>query len=448
MNIHEFKNQLFSKASKFGFTDYELFYQKSESFVCMIDQGEVDEYTMSEEAGVSFRGFYDGRMGYAYSEKLDETSVEFLLDSAKENARIIEEKDFSPIFEGSSSYPDENFEDDMVNVDNDEIVEFAKEAEKQVYAVDPRVTRTYYIAAFKEKREKALFNSKGLELNEAKSHLIFGGAVIVKEGEVTKTGSHNEYLKDLSLERAKAIAEKMVNEALSYLKTEKIVNKTYPVVLRNDASSSILQAFTPIFSAENVQKGLSLLGEKVGERIANSKVSILDDPLKSSDALMGRNFDDEGVASKKLSLVESGELKTLLHNLKTAKKDAVESTGHGFRESYKDALTVQPSNFYIEPDKKSLDELLQDLGDGVMITELSGLHSGVNEISGDFSVAAKGFVVEGGQVKIATNQLTIAGNFFDLLKDVEDIANDLDFAKGHGVAAPSLLVKQLAVTCE
>lgn len=98
--------------------------------------------------------------------------------------------------------------------------------------------------------------------------------------------------------------------------------------------------------------------------------------------------------------------------MKTAKKSNVESTGHGFRESYKDALTVQPSNFYIEPDENSLDELLLELGDGIMITELSGLHSGVSEISGDFSVAAKGFVIEEGQVKSATNQLTIAGNFF------------------------------------
>ncbi|WP_054752620.1 metallopeptidase TldD-related protein [Piscibacillus salipiscarius] len=264
MIIQEFKNQLFSKASEFGFKDYELFYQKSESFVCMIDQGEVDQYTMSEEAGVSFRGFYNGRMGYAYSEKLDESSVEFLLDSAKENAGIIEEEDFSPVFEGSSSYPDENFENDMVNAGNDEIVEFTKEVERKVYKVDPRVSRTYYIAAFKEKCEKALFNSKGLGLNEAKSHLTFGGAVIVKEGEVTKTCSHNEYLKELSTERAQEIAEKMVKEALSYLNSERIANKTYPVVLRNDASSSILQAFTPIFSAENVQRGLSLLGKKSG----------------------------------------------------------------------------------------------------------------------------------------------------------------------------------------
>src|SRR5690606_33047239 len=122
------------------------------------------------------------------------------------------------------------------------------------------------------------------------------------------------------------------------------------------------------------------------------------------------NFDGEGVASKTCTVLENGILKTLLHNRKTAKKAGVETTGHAYKPSYKGTVVIAPSNFIVVPGERTQDELVAEQQEAVMITKLSGLHSGANAISGDFSVAANGFYVKDGKITAPVKQMTIAGN--------------------------------------
>ena len=172
----------------------------------------------------------------------------------------------------------------------------------------------------------------------------------------------------------------------------------------------------------------------------------MDDPFHQ-EGFSSRNFDGEGVASKTCTVVENGTLKTLLHNRKTAKKEGVETTGHAYKSSYKGTLTVAPSNFYIVPGEKGYDDLVESLDEAVIITKLAGLHSGANAVSGDFSVAANGFYVKDGKIQSPVKQMTIAGNFFDLLKNIQEVGSDLYFSTS-GIGSPSLLLKELSVTVE
>ncbi|TFB14260.1 TldD/PmbA family protein [Filobacillus milosensis] len=448
MNLTDFKVRLFEKAQTKGFTDVELYYEKKKQFTSLLDQGEVDQFSVSEVMGLSFRGLYDGKMGYAYSEKLDDFSIDFLLDNAKENALILENENQEKIFAGNSNYPDANFYTEELNqFSYEELVEFLKIVESFVYKEDTRVVGTGFLGIQSSEIEKALFNSKGISLMERRNLLATGVSLIVKEGDLTKSGAYEKILYDLSETTAIDIAKKGVNEAISYLNPRSIENRKYKVLLRNDAATAILSSFSPVFSAENVQNGRSLLKDKVGEMIAGDNITLIDDPLHP-DGNMSRNFDAEGVATKTVTVVEKGRLNTLFHNQKTAQKEDVETTGHAYKESYKDALTVATSNFYLKPGDQSYDELIKSIDEGVIITELSGLHSGVNEISGDFSIAAKGYYVKDGKVEGATNQLTVAGNFYDLLNDVKQIGSDLELAKRFGSASPSLLINQLSITSE
>jgi PmbA protein len=129
----------------------------------------------------------------------------------------------------------------------------------------------------------------------------------------------------------------------------------------------------------------------------------------------------------------------------------VEPTGHGHKSSYKDSVGVSPSNFYVEPGNKSYEELYAGLEEGIIITSLAGLHSGANPISGDFSLAADGFYVKDGKIVSPTNQMTIAGNFFELMQDIVDVGSDLIFSPmdSYGyIGSPSLTIKGLAVTVD
>ncbi|MBS4178883.1 TldD/PmbA family protein [Lederbergia citrea] len=447
MNIEQFQQKLLEDGKNSGFGDMEVYFEKSTRFACQVYKGELDHYETAEDGGLSFRGTYNGKMGYAYTEKLDEESITFLLESAKANAEVIEDEEQDDIFAGSDSYEDIDFYSKSLDeVPIPDKIAFLKEVESKVANYDSRIASINSCKLIEQSNERVLANSKGLSLHERKNYLALVLSVIVKHGEETKSGFQVEITKDFTSLNADEIAKKAADEALSYLGGKSIASKKYPIILRNDAAADLLGTFVSVFSAEIAQKGRSLLKDKEGEKIAAEKLTVIDDPFHE-DGFDSRNFDGEGVASKICSVIENGTLKTLLHNRKTATKSGVETTGHAYKASYKGTLTVAPSNFYVVPGKKNRDELVNSLNEAVIVTKLSGLHSGANAVSGNFSVAAQGFYVKDGKVSTPVKQMTIAGNFFELLKEIQEVGSDLYFATS-GIGAPSLLVKELSVTVE
>lgn len=189
-----------------------------------------------------------------------------------------------------------------------------------------------------------------------------------------------------------------------------------------------------------------MLKDKIGEDIGSSKFTLVDDPF-ASEGFNSSTFDDEGTATKYKKIIDNGNLKTYLYNWKSANKDNVASTGNGFRNSYKSSVSTSATNLYVEKGDKSLDEIFETVDSGVYITDLQGLHSGLNPVSGDYSLSANGYEIENGKIKRPINQITIAGNFFETLRDIEEIGNDLRFSM-NGVGSPAIKVKKLAIAGE
>ncbi|NLB33310.1 MAG: TldD/PmbA family protein, partial [Tissierellia bacterium] len=125
-------------------------------------------------------------------------------------------------------------------------------------------------------------------------------------------------------------------------------------------------------------------------------------------------------------------------------------TGNASKGSYKSSINIAPSNFYVEKGERSLDEMIASVEKGIMITELQGLHSGLNSVSGDFSLAALGFLIEGGKISRPVEQITVAGNYFEMLKNIEETGSDLKFGlPGEAyIGSPSLRIKKLSVAGE
>ena len=192
---------------------------------------------------------------------------------------------------------------------------------------------------------------------------------------------------------------------------------------------------------------LSLLKGKLKTKIASDIVTLIDDPLMEK-GLASIPFDDEGVATYTKAVIGEGILNTYLYNLKTAKKDGVESTGNASKASYASPIGTSPSNFYIKPGNNDIDELKKLLGKGLLITEVQGLHSGANPVSGDFSLGAKGFLIKNGLIERPVEQITIAGNFYKILLDIVDLGSDLKFGIPSGSScfgSPSVIVKEMSV---
>ncbi|MCM0623423.1 TldD/PmbA family protein [Lysinibacillus sp. OL1_EC] len=447
MSITQFQNKLLQEAALAGLTEAEVYYEQKTSFQCTLYEGELDSYETSEDGGLSLRGVYNGKMGYAYTEKVDEDSISFLIDYVKANADVLDEYEDLSIFEGSLEYAEHSFyNEELAAVSIPEKIEFLRAIEQKIRAYDPRIVTLDYCILQYYSTERTLANSKKLSLSHKENGLILYLSTVVKEGDELKTGDYLKTTRDFHALDVDTIAKRVAEEALANLGEQSIPSSKYPILLRHDAAASLLNTFMPIFSAENAQKNQSLLKGKMGQQVASKGVTLLNVPYHP-DALSGGNFDGEGVATKHQAIITEGTLQTLLHNRKTAAKDGCETTGHAKRESYKDTLSIAPQNIYIAPGQDTQDTLISSLSEGVLVTNLSGLHSGTNSISGDFSVAAQGFHIQDGKLASPVRQMTIAGNFFSLLKNIEAISSDLYFLpSGHG--SPSIIVKELAVTVE
>ena len=451
MDLILFKTKLFDAAKAAGFSDWELYYSKSDDFNVEIFKGEIFGYQNSATAGVSFRGTFNGKIGYSYSEKIEEDVIDFLVGQAKQNAEVLEEETVEELFAGAESYPEvQTFNPELESVSPAEKIDAAVQLEKLAYAVDPRIKSVVDCVINTGGGETAIYNSLGLSLS-AKSNfaLAFVGLNSEENGK-TKIGYGiwaGDNWKNLDVSK---VAGEAARQALAKLNSESIVSGDYPVIFENTAFISLLGAFLPVFFAENVQKGFSLLEGKLGTGIASSALTLRDDPLLPG-LLGSAPFDSEGVPTRNKAVVENGILKTFLHNLKTAAKDGVAPTGNGFKPSFRAPVMITGTNFYASPSETPRSGLLAQMGEGLMLTELEGLHSGANIISGDFSLLSSGFVVENGKIARPVEQITVAGNFYDLLKDIVAVASDFrySFPSSAGyIGSPSVFVKSLACSGE
>jgi PmbA protein len=443
-------DKIFAEGRKQGMEDMEIYYSAGSSLSLKVFEHELDGYSLSESEGLSLRGLYNGKMGYSYTEKVDESSIPFLVKGVIENARVIDSDDDETIYEGSKEYKEvKNFNESLASVQETEKIKFVKQLEEEAFKLDKRITSVETCVYGDGYGETVMSNTKGLYLHD-KSNIAYTYVVVVaKENEDIKTGMAYRTGNDFSKFDAEEIAAEAVKEAVPLLGASSVKSGDYPVILRNTAASDLLESFTGIFSSENVQKNLSLLKGKLGEKIASDKFSLVDDPFMAG-GLASKSFDGEGAACRYKKVIENGVLKTYLYNFKTAKKDGVDTTGNASKGSYKSSIDISPSNFYVEKGKKDLDGLIQSIEKGILITELQGLHSGLNTISGDFSLAALGYEIEGGRIKKPVEQITVAGNYFELLKNIEDVGSDLRFGlPGEAyIGSPSLKIKKLAIAGE
>ena len=447
MELELFVDSLFKKASEAGFSEYEVYYVDRESLGISVYKEEVEKYNLNNSAGLSFRGKLGDRIGYSYTEILDEDAIDMLVKKAKDNVSAIENNDIQFIYEGDKEYKEiSTYYEALENLAPDKLINIAINMEKEAKKYCDKVESFSGCAISYSSGKYGIINSKGLNLKN-KSILLTASVVpIVKDGEIMYDGCGYVVAKSLDEIDPAKIAKMGVDEALSKIGATSIPAGNYKVIINNEAMVSLLSTFAGIFSGDAVQKGLSLLKGKEGEIIASDIVNLVDDPhLK--DGLASVAFDDEGVATVKTYLIQDGKLNTLLHNLKTANKAGVKSTGNGFKASYASPISVSPTNFYIEPGVNSLEEMTKKIDKGLIITDLAGLHSGANSITGDFSLAAKGFYIENGVKTHPVEQITVAGNFFTLLTDIEEVGNDLKFPMSS-VGSPSIMIKELSIAGE
>ncbi len=444
MEFNAFRKMILKKALEVGFSECEVYYSEGESLSIGVYEGEVEKYSLEKSKGLSFRGKINGKMGYSFTEILDFEAVNMLIKNAKESALNIDSEDEEFIYEGDNEYNEvDTYSKNLENLDPKKLIDLAIDMEREAKACSDKVVNIHSCKMVYRMSKQSIYNSKGVELNKKSNKLMAYVTPIVEENGNKEDDTGYIIANDINEIMPKEIAREGVEKALHKLNGTSINSGEYKIIINNEAMASLLQTFSGIFSAHAAQKGMSLLKDKEGQIIASNVVTIIDNPLLKN-GLASAAFDDEGVKTYKKDIVSKGKLNTLLHNLKTANNAKTKSTGNGFKSAYNSQVGVDCSNLYIEKGYKSLDDLTAEVGEGVMITELAGLHSGANSISGDFSLAAKGFYIENGKKAYPVEQITVAGNYFELLKNIKAVGNDLVFPLSS-VGSPSVIVNKLSI---
>ncbi|PLV56843.1 TldD/PmbA family protein [Thermotoga sp. SG1] len=431
MTLEEFKDKLFTVAMRKG-VEAQVSFVETREFSLRLANGELDQYTDAGKYSIEVKVLKEGKTGVFRTQVLEDP--ERCLEEALGNLQIKDSEEEEFFFEGGKYEPMETYAGEFEKLSVKEKLEMARLAHKGASS-DERIVMVPTVMYRDFVTRKYLSNTLGLSADGmADGGYIF--VMAIAKDSNPRSGFWFEIAripKDLNPEE---VGRQASREAISLIGSKPIESGKYPAVVRNTALLDLMEMFIPMISAENVQKNLSPLKGKLGSQVGGTVVSIKDLPYHSR-GLASTPFDDEGVPTTEKYVLKNGVLKTFLHNLKTARKEGVSPTGNGFENG------IQPVNLMIVPGDSSFNDLLREMGRGVVITEVEGMHAGANSVSGEFSLFAKGYWVESGEIAHGLEEFTISGNFLDFLKRIVRVGNDVRVS--HRTIAPSVLVEVLDV---
>ena len=445
MTFNEFKQLVIDECASQGITEYELYYQVGASTSVETFQHTINEFSSSYSGGLCFRCIVNGKMGYASTEELSAQQAKAVVAKAVDNAVNLESEEAVFLGEGGQTY--EVLEDKSYPLPTtEELIAKVLETTEKLYAADPMAVDGCQTQGIIETDEVAIYNSKGLDLHRSSSA---AGLVVVGVVSDGKEMANDYQIKLGQLDKidTDALVKKAIDTAKEQLGGEVAPTGQYPVVFSPEAVCSLLGVYSGIFNSEAAQKGLSKLSGKEGEVIAASCVTLIDDPFHKENPEPA-NFDAEGSPTHRKAIIEKGVLTTLLYNLKTAAVAGKQTTGNASKAGYDSTVGIRPFTLYLEGGELTEEELLQKAGNGVYITDLSGLHAGADSISGDFSLQSAGYMIENGKKTRYVKSFTVAGNFYELLKNIVALANNSHLPRAMGstaFGAPSALVDGLSI---
>ena len=439
------KQKWIARAGELGAQGLEIYEGQSAERSVTWFGGQMDSFGTSSVLGTSIRAIVDGKAANLALEAVDDEKIDETVSLLIEQAKLVSSKDTDEL-RAPEATDEVKSRAVWVKPSMAQIREKLAAIEEAIKAADPRVRQVTEIGWQESEDSREITNSKGLHVFDAsRSQVLYAGVAVEENGEV-KDGFRVEVVSDLAKIDPAEIAKKTLENAVEELGSRPIPSGQYPVIFERRAMTSLFGALTDMFSGDLIGKGLSPLKDAADTAIFSDKITVVDDP-KNLDCLSVANYDDEGCPTRRKVLVDGGVFRQALHNTKSAARMGTVSTGNGFKSGYASAPSVRPMNCCILPGEKSLDELCAEMGDGLVITRLAGLHAGLNHVTTDFSLQCFGYLVKDGKRDRGAALITVAGNFLDLMKKVVSVGSDLDW-EYHTVACPSIFFSSCAIAGE
>jgi len=424
--------------------ELEVFVARGANTSVKAYRGEVESLTSAESAGIGIRIIRDHRQGFAHAGTLDPDVIGEVLADARDNASFGEPDEFYALAadDGVAAVEQELWRDELVAFPPERKVELAIELERLVVGRDPRITGVRTAAYGDSRGEAAIASTAGIVRSWRGTYCSASVLALATEGDETKTGGGSDVGRDpseLDLERA---ASDAAERATRMFGATAAPSQRLTVVFEPRMAASIIGIAGGTLTGERVLKGRSPFADRRGEKIASDALVLVDDP--TNPLSMGADaYDGEGLACRRNVLIDGGVLDSFLHNSYTGRRSGTASTGSAVRGS-RSTPGVGTQALAVVPGTRSFDEIVASIDHGFLVQSMTGLHSGVNAVSGDFSVGAEGLMIRNGAIAEPVREVTIASTLQRLLLDITEVGGDLEWLPG-GTGSATLVIEGVSL---
>jgi len=422
----------------------EAFVARSAYTTVRAHGGEVESFTSAVSAGIGVRVVRDHRQGFAWAGTLEPDAISDALSDARDNAQFAEPDEWVGIAEpdGVAPVPFEAFDPTVASMPADRKIDLALDLERMVRAGDPRISGVR-VATFSDSSSRfAVATSTGIAGAGRGAWCSMSALALAEDGDETYTGGGSTVgFRPDDLDPAEA-ANDAVLRATRLFGAKPVPSQRVTIILEPRIAATIAGMLGSTLTGERVLKGRSPFGDRIGQQIASPNITLVDDPTdhRSYAADM---FDGEGLACRRNELVVDGVLQGFLYDSASGRRAGRLSTGSAVR-SVSSTPSVGCQALAIAPGSGSFDLLLSEIETGVYVQSMTGLHSGVNLVSGDISVGIEGLMVRNGQFAEPVREVTIASTLQRMLLDVVAVGDDVEWLPG-GAGCPTIVIADLAL---
>jgi PmbA protein len=437
-------SDLLAMARRSGATEADVVIADGENLSVQVRLGSVDRLTKAREKRLGLRVFVGKRSASTSTSDFSPDSLKQLVEQTCTLAKAVVEDQVSGLpaaDQMAKETPDLDLYD-ATKLDTDQQIELAKRAEAAAMSTDERITNSEGADFDSSSGRVVLGNSHGFVGEYRSSSFSLSVSPIATDpqtGAMQRDAWYAVQRKFDKLETPETVGIEAARRTVRRLGARKVGTKRVPVVFDEEMAGSLLGNLCSALSGYSLYKGASFLSGQLGKQIASDYITVYDDG-RMVGGLGSRPFDGEGLATRKNTIVEQGVLKSYLLDTYSGKKLGLPSTGNASR-SVGESPSVGPTNFYLVPGPKTVQDIIGTVRDGLYVTELIGF--GINMVTGDYSRGAGGFWIEDGELTYPVEEITIAGNLKQMFKDIEIVGSDLVF-RGR-IASPTLKIAEMMV---
>ena len=446
MNLEDIARRAAEAAVDAGATDAEAWAEQGVSRRVRVYDGEVESLSDAGGRGVGVRAFADGRSGYAYGTDVSEEGVRQTARAAREAAEVADPDEYDGLPDECGITPVDGLASDAVGAWSTEDKVGLALAVERAARERPGVTQVENAVYSDAEGSVALANSRDFSASYEATQAWAYASAFAGEGSDLMTGLGVGLGRDPGALDPEAIGAEAAERALALVGARQPPSRRCPVILDAFVAASFIGFIGSMLSADAVQRGRSLFAGREGDDLADPVLALADDATDPTGP-SSSPFDGEGSPTRHTALIEDGRLLTFLYDTRTARKAGRTTTGNAARGSYRTPPSVGTTNLTLQPGTSDLEGLFGEAGEGLYVTEVAGLHSGVNPVSGTFSVGASGRLVENGEAGAPVRELTIASDLVSMLQAVRALGSDARWVPfGGSVKAPPILIAEMAVS--